>query len=449
LSSSSSSSVETNNTITINGQTLNIKTLISSSGTNPPPPPPPPGPVPKPSEGIEQPEKGGNKDPNTWKIVHMKDNPALFKVVDNKGINICVEFTTAEIAQQYIDWAKWEYTHPINPPPPPPPCPSGQHWDAAQGKCVDDSVSPPPPPPPIEGDRDLEGIQKLYPDDPTQQAQTFYLAREGPNHERVSGKGARQITNGITQITPDKGTNPPTARIYIRTTNPKAMDVNTQLESAKDWQKMAAQKYMVGPEDYRNAEVSAYYKITKSSGEDEFTFYWMGGAHPSDDTWPLQCVSCCNKAQVKMDMTPRAAKEYHHYQSPAGYAWNPKPALFDLKSALGGSMVGKMIGQKLVMYVDEDANGKPTKVHMELYVDTESKDLPKPDYSKQRWRLFCEWIDDGTNWPDPKNSEYIQQCKGTKGQLISWGGPYIALRLDNNIWELHSLSVRPIIPTKL
>jgi len=35
--------------------------------------------------------------------------------------------------------------------PPPPPdhtCPQGQHWDDAQGKCVDDTVTPPPPPPP-------------------------------------------------------------------------------------------------------------------------------------------------------------------------------------------------------------------------------------------------------------------------------------------------------------
>lgn len=439
-----STSVETNNTITLDGKVLNIKTIVSTDTTNPPPPPPP-GPVTKPTEGVEQ--LKGNKDPSTWRIVHMKDNPQLFKVVDDKGLNIAVEFTTQAIAQQYIDWAKSQVV--VTPPPPPTQtCPEGQIWDAAQGKCVDKPVTPPPP---AGGSKDLEGIQMLYQDDPRQlmQAQQFFLGRDGPNHERVSGKGARKITNGVVQITPDPGTSPASARIYIRTTNPKATDVNTQLILGKDWQKMKEAKYMVGPEDFRNCELSAYYKITKSSASDEMTFYWMGGAHPSDDQWPLQCVSCCNKAQIKMDMTPRAAKEYHHYKSPAGYAWNPKPALFDLKSALGGTMVGKMIGQKLVMYVDEDASGNPTKVHMELYVDTESKDLPKPDYTKQNWRLFCEWIDDGTNWPQPSNSEHIQNCNATKGQLISWGGPYVALRLDDNIWELHSLSVRPIIPTKL
>jgi hypothetical protein len=35
---------------------------------------------------------------------------------------------------------------------------------------------------------------------------------------------------------------------------------------------MAGNGYMVGPEDYRDAEVTAYYKVTKSSGDDEMTF---------------------------------------------------------------------------------------------------------------------------------------------------------------------------------
>jgi hypothetical protein len=46
-------------------------------------------------------------------------------------------------------------TPPPPPPPPPPPvhtCPTGQHWDEAQQKCVDDDVTPPPPPPPPTGE---------------------------------------------------------------------------------------------------------------------------------------------------------------------------------------------------------------------------------------------------------------------------------------------------------
>jgi hypothetical protein len=305
------------------------------------------------------------------------------------------------------------------------------------------SVEPP------QSDKDPEGIQKLYPDDPAQEKQQWFLSKYGPNDARVSGKGARKIISGnIVQITPDPGTNPASARIYIRTTNPNALDQNTQLINGKDWAKMAQQKYMVGPEDFRNCEVTHYYKITKSSASDEMTTYWMGGAHPSGDAFPLQCIACCNKAQIKMDMTPRAAKEYHHAFSPAGYAWSPTKALFDLKGALGGTMVGKMIGQKLVMYVIDNPDGTPKEVHLELYVDTQSKDLPKPDYTKQKWDLLAEWMDNGSNWPDPSNDMYIKNCNAKKGQMISWGGPYVALRLDDNIWELHALSIRPILIQK-
>ncbi|MGA9523492.1 MAG: hypothetical protein WBV82_18660, partial [Myxococcaceae bacterium] len=132
------------------------------------------------------------------------------------------------------------------------------------------------------------------------------------------------------------------------------------------------------------------------------------------------------------------------------YAWNDTvEPMFDLSSELGGSMVGKLIGQKLVVYDVKDAAGNVTSVKMELYVDTGSVDLEAPDLSKQNWRLLAEYSDDGTNWPDPAAETYIDGCNGRKGQMFTWGGPYIALRLDNNVWNLYKMSVRPIRPVKL
>ena len=488
------------------------------------------GPCPDlPTEGKPQPEKHGNPDANTWKTTKMvgRKYRGQYKVVDDKNVNIAVEFKKQDTAQQYIDHFKCEQNKPPTPKmtkaiikPVPEQIPTSgtftldgsdsiaaegttiltYAWGQTKGEIVvlPTPVSPtvgitspsteqqleftltvtdtmggsdmtsitvnvsnaiiitptptPTPTPQPTGGKDIEGIQMLYPDDtdPIKASQAWYLSKSGPNDARVSGKGVRKIISGnIVEITPDTGTHPASARVYIRTTNPKALDTNEQLILGKDWTQMAIKKYMIGPEDFRNCEVSAYYKITKSSASDEMTYYWMGGAHPSDDLWPLQCVACCNKAQVKMDMSPRAAKEYHHYASPDGYAWSPKSALFDLKSALGGTMVNKMIGQKLVIYVIDNPDGTPKEVHMELYIDTQSKDLAKPNYDIQKWQLFCEWIDNGSNWPDPKNDGYIANCKAKKGQMISWGGPYIAMRLDDNIWQLHSLSIRPIKLPKL
>jgi hypothetical protein len=73
---------------------------------------------PKPTEGIPQPEKGANQDPNTWSVVPMRDDPTKFKVVDDKGINVAVEFTTQATAQQYIDYYKAIFVP--GPPAPPP-----------------------------------------------------------------------------------------------------------------------------------------------------------------------------------------------------------------------------------------------------------------------------------------------------------------------------------------
>lgn len=422
----------------------------------PPGPPGPPGPTPdptnpptKPTEGKVK-EWGANKDPSTWSVVKMRDNPALSKVVDDQAINVATDFTSDATAQQYIDYYKYIQGNPIPPPPPPDPthvCPSGQHWDEATQTCIDNSVTPPPP---VGGGTvDAEGIQMLYQDDPSKKEQQWF-SKTG-DKSRLDGKGARKdLGNGVIQVTPDPGTHPASARVYIRTTNPKAFDEPSQMKIGTDWAKMAQLGYMLDPFDYCDAEVSGYYKITKSSADDQFTFYWRGGAH-SHNPFPAQCVACCNKVQIEMkDVSPRSAKEYHHDQSPSGYAWNDTvKAKFDLKSELGGSMVGKMLGQKMCMYNVKDSTGKVTSVVMQLWVDTASKDLPKPDLSKQNWRLFVEYIDDGTNWPDPENPAYIKECNAKKGQMITWGGPYIALRLDDNIWEMHNLSVRPIVPVRV
>ena len=91
----------------------NIYKMYVGYDYNPSPSPPPPEPptppvvIQKPSEGIIlHGGWGGNQDPNTWEPVPMRDNPELFKVIDNVGKNIATNFTTKQIAQQYIDYFK-------------------------------------------------------------------------------------------------------------------------------------------------------------------------------------------------------------------------------------------------------------------------------------------------------------------------------------------------------
>ena len=48
----------------------------------------------KPTEGIIKEGSGADADPQNWKIVNMKDKPALFKVVDVAGKNVATDFST-------------------------------------------------------------------------------------------------------------------------------------------------------------------------------------------------------------------------------------------------------------------------------------------------------------------------------------------------------------------
>jgi hypothetical protein len=63
-------------------------------------------PAPK-DEGFVKPGGwGGNtREPKTWKVVNMKDDPKLFKVIDAKKKNIAANFFTKAGAQAFIDKA--------------------------------------------------------------------------------------------------------------------------------------------------------------------------------------------------------------------------------------------------------------------------------------------------------------------------------------------------------
>ena len=68
-------------------------------------PQPEPNPPPAPTEGRIK-DWGGdiNKGAKSWKVVKMKDNAKLYKVVDSKGTNIADLFSSPDTAQGFIDY---------------------------------------------------------------------------------------------------------------------------------------------------------------------------------------------------------------------------------------------------------------------------------------------------------------------------------------------------------
>lgn len=85
---------------------------------------------------------GGNiQNPDGWKVVQMRDDPKLSKIVDEKGVNISTGYTTPEVANAVIDFIKkigWtEFEKLLKSAPPvvtPPPVEPGT--DGVVGKNV-------------------------------------------------------------------------------------------------------------------------------------------------------------------------------------------------------------------------------------------------------------------------------------------------------------------------
>lgn len=142
--------------VTINGEEYELEGNIDFSNisitkvdSNVPDPEPPVD-TGKPSEGLIKPGGWGadlaNKD--AWKVIAMKDNPALFKIVDAAGKNVATNFTAKEVAESFIAYYK---THPfppttdVTPEPTPTPTPD-----------------PTPQPQPGGNNVTKDGVQLIY-----------------------------------------------------------------------------------------------------------------------------------------------------------------------------------------------------------------------------------------------------------------------------------------------
>jgi hypothetical protein len=103
------------------------------------------GPNPDPTDSHLKPGGWGGDTAGaaTWDAVPMKDDPALWKIVDKAGVNVAHKFASEAEAEAYIKYHRCIQEGGDPDPDPEPPCPPGQHKDAA-GNCVPDDQPPGP-----------------------------------------------------------------------------------------------------------------------------------------------------------------------------------------------------------------------------------------------------------------------------------------------------------------
>jgi hypothetical protein len=178
---------------------------------------------------------------------------------------------------------------------------------------------------------------------------------------------------------------------------------------------LATKGYMQSPDDWKNVEMTGYAKINNPGDSDtHFTWYARGGRHTSSQP----CEGTSIKGDLYNDGGTGFTKEQWH---PGGYS-------FTDKVHAAGSIVGKWVGFKTVIYNFQE-NGK-TVVREQNWIDKNNDNS---------WVKIFDFVDRGGI-----GSQGIH-CGGSQDQIITWGGPIATFKWDRmpNV-DIKNLSVREI-----
>jgi hypothetical protein len=175
---------------------------------------------------------------------------------------------------------------------------------------------------------------------------------------------------------------------------------------------------MQDPTDWRNVEMSGYFRIISesSSGAGELCLFARGGRHI--DPQP-NCEGSSMKGFLHTSGATRFAKEQYHI----AYHYTT------YSNQINQSIVNQWIGFKYVVY-NRNVSGNNV-VKQEIYVDQNNSNT---------WVKVDERADAG-GW-----GVNGRTCNGfSDDQLIIWGGPICTFRFDNitNV-DFKFLSVREI-----
>jgi hypothetical protein len=271
-----------------------------------------------------------------------------------------------------------------------------------------------PTPPPIDEPAsafDTFGVRKIFPTK-TGGAEWF-LAATPSSDSRFNANNASMTKNSDGSWKIQNNSN-----INLSAYQPNGYNPSLTQTSAQNHGQCALNGYMQDNRDWRNIEMTGYFRVTteSSSGSGELCWFARGGTHRDPQPW---CEGSSMKAFLAMNGNSRFAKEqYHiayHYTAPS--------------NQLNQSLLSKWVGFKYVLY-NRNISGQAV-VKQEIYVDQNADNT---------WIKVDERNDAGAWGINGKT------CGGfTDDQQILWGGPIATFRMDNftNI-DFKWLSVREI-----
>jgi hypothetical protein len=263
----------------------------------------------------------------------------------------------------------------------------------------------PPAPPPAAPTSDVFGVTMLYPSAPRGESWTM------PADPRTDSRFLPQNSiapNG------DGSWKMKSAQVRMEVFTSTGFDSSKIRTYARDT--LAAQGYMLAPNDWRNVEITGFVRVNSASlPTDNFAWYARGGRH----TAPLPCEGSSYKGGLHYDGRVRFEKESWHvsYRN-ASY----------LQAT--SSIMGRWVGFKTV--IRNVASAGKTAVKLELWLNDSA--------DRVTWSKVYDMTDDGTFGGD------ASACNASAPAMpITWGGPIATFRWDSaEDVDFRWLSVREI-----
>jgi hypothetical protein len=264
------------------------------------------------------------------------------------------------------------------------------------------SVPPPPPTP--------DGVKTIY--QTKAGGETWFFNPNNPNDGQFDPNGASISKNsdGSWHLKPG------TTRML---TFPKSDGLlSDQLRSnlpTYDYSELALKGYWFKSTDWKNTEVTGYFKVISSSDGDGISLVTRSVRH--SNSIHEGCGGSSYHNNIRFDGTFQFKKEMWHVN------YDTKPPT---KSGIG-SIFNKWVGFKGIVYNLPDGS-----VKLESYVDKDANN---------DWQKVQELVDSG-NWGND-----MTHCNAKNpGAQITWGSPMPIFKSTGVTYDFKKLSVREIVP---
>ena len=277
------------------------------------------------------------------------------------------------------------------------------------------------PPPPTAGKLDKFGIKEIYLSK-RGGGEEWYFNNYGPQNDPQTG-GEGPPTTFVQQNDDGSWKVQSTEVRYGALTS---SGYHPDLISTLDQQALASKGYMQSPNDWKNVEMTGYFKVNSftkpnQNGPPHIELVARGGRNTNDigtiDGLSRQCEATTYHSNTYPDGRVKFEKDLEHI---IGYTTGDPG-----KQHAISPLLGRWIGIKAVFYNLPDGS-----VRLEQWID---------ENSDNHWHRALRYTDDG-NWGGGNPN-----CGGSDAQVITWGGPIAIFRWDNiNDMDVIDLSVREI-----